>query len=246
VNDALGPEPDAAAAGSIHQLVLLYWPAHTRAAASALLRVRAEVRASLRPGLDHTVAHTRLAWWQDELARTLQGSAAHPYTRQLQQALADDPAGPPDLTALAHAVALELARVPLEEPDARRTWSRADTGTLFAVGARLLRAPSHQALLRDVGAGLQQLQWLAPRSGHADERVAVAAELRQQFALLPAQLQPRLRPLLVWVHLAALRSRQYPDLLPDDDVSVWRGIAQNIAAWSAARAADRSHFRLSA
>ena len=50
---------------------------------AALLRIEAEIRAALKPGLEHEVAHARLAWWREECARLSAGSPAHPLTRAL-------------------------------------------------------------------------------------------------------------------------------------------------------------------
>ncbi|HYK25541.1 MAG TPA: squalene/phytoene synthase family protein, partial [Steroidobacteraceae bacterium] len=38
---------------------------------------------ALRPGLDHGVAHVRLAWWREECGRCAAGRAAHPAARAL-------------------------------------------------------------------------------------------------------------------------------------------------------------------
>lgn len=241
------PVSTTTAAGSIHQQVLLYWPAATRIAAAALLQIRAEIRASLQPGLDHAVAHTRLAWWQDELARTLRGSAAHPLTRQLQQSLGQHAAGSPDLTALAQAVALELAAAPLVDAATRRAWCAADTGTLFAVGALLLGAPAQQHWARDAGAHLQVIEWLLVHSADRGEVAHELQQLRVHTGALPSQAQAGLRPLLVWINLACRRALRGSALAPDaGEVSLWQGFAQNIAAWSAARAAANGRFQLPA
>jgi 15-cis-phytoene synthase len=77
-------------------LVWLYTPVAQREAFAALCGIEAEIAASLKPGLDHEVAHARLAWWGEECARSEQGSPTHPLTRALG---AHFPAG--ELTALA-------------------------------------------------------------------------------------------------------------------------------------------------
>ncbi|HEY1873290.1 MAG TPA: squalene/phytoene synthase family protein [Steroidobacteraceae bacterium] len=65
------------------RLAWLYSSTVQRPVLAALLALEREIGASLRPGLDHQVAHTRLAWWREECARTAQGSPAHPLTREL-------------------------------------------------------------------------------------------------------------------------------------------------------------------
>jgi phytoene synthase len=54
-----------------------------RAPLGALTALEREIGESLRPGLDHQVAHLRLAWWREECARFAQGCANHPLTREL-------------------------------------------------------------------------------------------------------------------------------------------------------------------
>ena len=62
---------------------VLYSPPRQRPVLEALLGIENEIAASLRPGLDHQVAHTRLQWWRDECLRCSQGAPLHPLTRQL-------------------------------------------------------------------------------------------------------------------------------------------------------------------
>lgn len=77
-------------------LVWLFTPPAQRPVFEALCGIEAEVTASLRPGLDHEVAHARLAWWGEECARTARGAPTHPLTQALA---ANFPAS--DFTALA-------------------------------------------------------------------------------------------------------------------------------------------------
>jgi phytoene/squalene synthetase len=64
-------------------LVWLYTPPAQRPLFQALCGIEAEVGASLRPGVDHAVAHARLAWWGEECARTARGAPTHPLTQAL-------------------------------------------------------------------------------------------------------------------------------------------------------------------
>lgn len=54
---------------------------------AALCAIEREVRASIRPGVDHQVAHTRLEWWREECARCAAGHPVHPLTRELRMHL---------------------------------------------------------------------------------------------------------------------------------------------------------------
>ncbi|MGH8316821.1 MAG: squalene/phytoene synthase family protein [Steroidobacteraceae bacterium] len=51
---------------------------------AALCALEREIGASLRPGIDHHVAHTRLAWWREECGRCATGNPVHPLTRELR------------------------------------------------------------------------------------------------------------------------------------------------------------------
>jgi phytoene synthase len=68
---------------------VLYASTSERLALEALLGIEREVFDSLRPGLDHHVAHSRLQWWREECERATRGGAAHPLTRALIKALGD-------------------------------------------------------------------------------------------------------------------------------------------------------------
>ncbi|HKT71745.1 MAG TPA: squalene/phytoene synthase family protein [Steroidobacteraceae bacterium] len=61
----------------------LYSPEPAKGVLEALCSLETEINSSLRPGLDHQVAHSRLQWWRDECERTIEGRPAHPVTRQL-------------------------------------------------------------------------------------------------------------------------------------------------------------------
>lgn len=50
----------------------------------ALCGIEREIAASLRPGIDHHVAHTRLEWWRGECGRCVAGHPSHPLTRELR------------------------------------------------------------------------------------------------------------------------------------------------------------------
>jgi phytoene synthase len=64
-----------------------------RSVLQALYGIEREVFDSLRPGLDHHVAHSRLQWWREECERAANGSPVHPLTRELVAALHALPQG---------------------------------------------------------------------------------------------------------------------------------------------------------
>ena len=97
------------APGSARHLAWLFADAAQRDAIAALLAIEAEIMASTRAGLDHGVAHARLAWWQEEAAETARGRPRHPLGRQLAQRFAGLSLSPPDLRGLVEVARLDLA-----------------------------------------------------------------------------------------------------------------------------------------
>jgi 15-cis-phytoene synthase len=88
------PEPHSA-----RYFALLYSPPSQRLALDALFGIEHEIFESLRPGLDHHVAHSRLQWWREECERAVAGRPVHPLTRALVDALTESGA-PPQLAGL--------------------------------------------------------------------------------------------------------------------------------------------------
>jgi len=67
-------------------LAWLYSPAAQQPVLAKLCEIESEIAGSLRPGIDHHVAHARLQWWQEECERSAQGRPVHPLTRELVKA----------------------------------------------------------------------------------------------------------------------------------------------------------------
>src|SRR5215472_8962965 len=104
--------PDASATRA---LAWLYAPEKQRPLLAALCAIEAEIGASLRPALDHQVAHVRLEWWRAECARTAEGAPGHPLTRALADGFADrDPAPLAGLAGLVDTAAWDLAAATFE------------------------------------------------------------------------------------------------------------------------------------
>ena len=64
-------------------LAWLYSPEAQQPVLAKLREIEGEIASSLRPGVDHHVAHARLQWWQEECERCAQGRPVHPLTREL-------------------------------------------------------------------------------------------------------------------------------------------------------------------
>jgi len=72
---------------SIRYFAWLYSIPQERLALQALYGIEREVYESVRPGLDHHIAHSRLQWWREECERAAGGNPVHPLTRELVIAL---------------------------------------------------------------------------------------------------------------------------------------------------------------
>ncbi len=92
----------------IRALAWLYCAAE-RPVLAALCGIEREIGASLKPGLDHQIAHTRLAWWREECARCAQGQPVHPLTRELTACFAAEPGALAGLTGFIDTAAWDLA-----------------------------------------------------------------------------------------------------------------------------------------
>src|SRR5579863_5556490 len=104
--------PDASTARA---LAWLYALENQRPLLGALYAIEEEVGASLKPGLDHQVAHLRLEWWRAECARTAAGAPTHPLTRAAVDHLGGrDPALLAGLVGLADAAVWDLAAATFE------------------------------------------------------------------------------------------------------------------------------------
>ncbi len=96
-------------------LAWLYFPVAQRALLAALCGIESEIAASLAAGLDHQVAHARLAWWRDECQRCAQGRPAHPLTRALTSVFASGDLAPlAGLTGLIDTAMWDLAAAPFD------------------------------------------------------------------------------------------------------------------------------------
>jgi len=96
----------------LRALVRLYTPAPLQPLYTLLCEVEAAVGESLRPGLDHQVAHARLAWWREECARYAHGEPGHPLTRA--QCAVRSLAPPAGLSGLVDAATWDLASATCE------------------------------------------------------------------------------------------------------------------------------------
>lgn len=140
-------------------LALLYCAAQ-RPVLAALFGIEREVGASLAPGLDHHIAHMRLAWWREECERCAQGQARHPLTRELQAAFGPRAAVLARLEGLVATATWDLAQVAFatraELSGYCERWSAALAEPLAAHAAPQLPG----ARVRPLGRSLRELELL--------------------------------------------------------------------------------------
>ncbi|MFO1402100.1 MAG: hypothetical protein U1F06_06810 [Steroidobacteraceae bacterium] len=220
---------DAPEPGSIHFFAEIYAGPGRHEPLRAVHALEAGVRASLRPGIDHQVAHARLEWWRQEAARAGAGAPEHPLAARLAAAAGRD--------ALAAALQgwVQSAQADLAGAQAGDELQRALAGRAgaarFALIAALLEADAGAA--QALGAAAARL-----RRNDAADAGARAAACAALTALAP-DAQPPLRPLLVWSVLALRRARLGEAAPPERAAPGRRAwLADNWHAWRAARAAD--------
>ena len=150
-------------AAATRYFAALYSPPQPRRALEQLTGIELEIAAALRPGLEHHIAHVRLAWWREECERTRRGAPVHPLTRGL---LAELGGLEVDLSGLVDTAVWDLAAATF----ATRTelagycerWARSLTELAAASAAQ--SAVERQALARagrTLGVALRELQMLA-------------------------------------------------------------------------------------
>ena len=172
------------------------YSAAERGVLAALCGLEREVGASLAPGLDHQVAHTRLAWWREECARCLEGRAQHPLTRELGPLFAGQPAALAGLGGLVDTAVWDLAAATFEtrrELDAYcERWS-----------AALVEPLAHHAVpdlapgqARRLGRTLRELELLLalPRDARAGRLRLPLDELAAAHAAPASLASPRWPP----------------------------------------------------
>jgi len=176
------PDPGAARA-----LAWVYSPAAQRPPLAALCAIEREIGASLRPGLDHQVAHARLDWWREECARAARGTPTHPLTRELAAHL--PPAAIADLAGLVDAAVWDLAAATFAT---RRELAAYCERWSVAMAAPLARCaapePPAQAV-RELGCKLREMELLLHLAGDARAgRIRLPLDELARAQAVPAEL----------------------------------------------------------
>jgi len=169
---------------SARYFALLYASATERPALDALFGIEREVFDSLKPGLDHHVAHSRLQWWREECERAARGGAVHPLTRALIAALGETQAkSVPQLAGLCGIVDVAIWDLASATFETRREleaycqrWAAAMIEPLVGTSApaasgsaALLASAERTAAWHDLGADVCEIELL---SGLAQEALS--------------------------------------------------------------------------
>lgn len=150
--------PPPALLRSERELLWRFAPASQRDVLRALFGIEQEVEQSLAPGLDHSVAHARLNWWQEELQRLVDDRPRHPLTQSLAAANRARGERPPDLTGLVTCATIDLACLAFE--------TRADLDSYLQASANALFA-GITGMSPAWGCALRELELLHDFSAHA-------------------------------------------------------------------------------
>ena len=139
----------------------LYSPPPQQQILEALLGIEGEIATSLRPGLDHHVAHARLQWWREECERCANRQSVHPLTKQLQSVAAGPLTG---LSGFVDTAVWDLAGATFESRRELRAycerWAAAMIQPLVA-GPEAAGSPAAAKAWTAVGSALRELDMLA-------------------------------------------------------------------------------------
>ena len=143
------------------RLAWLYSSAQQRLAIAGLTALEREIGASLRPGLDHQVAHTRLEWWREECARTAHGHPTHPLTRELAGLFAPQGGAPlHDLGGLVDTAVWDLARATFDTRRELAAYCERWSAAMIVPLVRLAAPGSSFAQVPALGASLREIELL--------------------------------------------------------------------------------------
>jgi phytoene synthase len=147
--------------GTVRYWSWLFAAEASRAPLLGIYALGAEWQALMDPATESSVAHLKLAWWEEEMARVAHGSAVHPissYLVSLPRAASVD--FTPLLTAV-KAAAAQVGGVPVErgadlEPQSEALW-----GGPLALASRLAADVSDEAGLRSCTRALSAADYLS-------------------------------------------------------------------------------------
>lgn len=176
--------------GATRALAWLYSRDPQRPVLAALTGIEAEIAASLAPGLEHTVAHARLAWWGEECRRAATGAAEHPLTRRLQALFGGAARGAlQGLRGFADAATWDLANATFQTRRELSAYCERWSAALVQPWAAFALGQPARADLRAFGSTLRELELLCALFKDARRgRVRIALEELDAAGVAPEQL----------------------------------------------------------
>jgi phytoene synthase len=153
-----GPAGAPHALSATRYLAWLYSPPARQPVLGALCEIESEVAGSLRPGIDHHVAHARLQWWREECERSAQGRPVHPLTRALVKAFggALEPAPLAGISGFVDTAVWDLAGATFETRKELTAYSERWAAAMFEPAAAVTASP-----WRALGAAVREIELLA-------------------------------------------------------------------------------------
>ncbi|MGH8181259.1 MAG: squalene/phytoene synthase family protein [Steroidobacteraceae bacterium] len=218
----------------------------------ALCGIEREIGASLEPGLDHHVAHTRLQWWREELGRCAAGNPVHPLTRELRVRLQEAaPGGKVDCAGLqgfVDAATWDLADATFEQREELTAYCRRWAAAMVVPVSSAAGTGAPGVDWTEIGAALCELELLGRLAEDARRgRVRVPLDELEQAAVAPESIAappwPReLADLLAGRHRALRRQLAVAidGLLPDAQRSCRGLLVWAALAWQASVRAERA------
>jgi phytoene synthase len=147
--------------GTVRYWSWLFAAAESRAPLLGIYALGAEWQALMDPATESSVAHLKLAWWQEEMQRLAAGSAVHPISGYLA---ALPRAGLVDFTPLLTAVraaSAQVSGVPLERSAELEPQSQALWGGPLTVASQLAADVHGEASLRECTRALAAADYLS-------------------------------------------------------------------------------------
>jgi 15-cis-phytoene synthase len=153
---------------------------------AALCSIEREIGSSVRPGVDHNVAHARLEWWREECARCAAGNPVHPLTQELRIHLEQLAAASSANSALAGLAGLvDAATWDL----ASATFERREELTAYCRRWAAAMVAPMEANLTELGAALRELELLGHLDGDArGGRVRIPLDELERAGVAPQAL----------------------------------------------------------